>query len=163
MLFIDADMRRQLTSETQGDSSEKNLADVLTGKVTIADAVKHKEGSNFYALPAPNHRELWETAELLSSQAMKTLLEGARKSFDLIVIDSPPVIPLIDSRVLSHVVDGTILVASWNHTDGGLVEQAKELLDQTPGKTLGVVLNNFDVSKARLNKHQASYGYGYYK
>ena len=163
VLFIDADMRRQLTSETQGDSSEKNLADVLTGKVTIADAVKHEEGSNFYALPAPNHRELWETAELLSSQAMKTLLEGARKSFDLIVIDSPPVIPLIDSRVLSHIVDGTVLVASWNHTDGGLVEQAKELLDQTPGKTLGVVLNNFDVSKARLNKHQASYGYGYYK
>ncbi|MFS8181297.1 GumC family protein [Pseudovibrio denitrificans] len=163
VLFIDADMRRQLSADTPKDANEKNLADVLMGDVTVADAIRHEEGSKFYYLPAPSHRELWETAELLSSKAMKTLLEGARKSFDLIIIDSPPTIPLIDSRVLSHVVDGTVLVASWNHTDGGLVEQAKELLDQTPGKTLGVVLNNFDVSKARLNKHQASYGYGYYK
>ncbi|KZK85643.1 Tyrosine-protein kinase wzc [Pseudovibrio sp. Ad46] len=163
VLFIDADMRRQISADAPGDLNEKSLADVLTGKVTFAEATKHEEGSNLYYLPAPSHRELWETAELLSSKAMKTLLDGASKSFDLVIIDSPPTLPLIDSRVLSHVVDATVLVASWNHTDGGLVEQAKDLLDQTPGKTLGVILNNFDVSKAKLNKHQASYGYGYYK
>ncbi|WP_057460873.1 polysaccharide biosynthesis tyrosine autokinase [Pseudovibrio sp. POLY-S9] len=163
VLFIDADMRRQISADAPGDLNEKSLADVLTGKVTFAEATKHEEGSSLYYLPAPSHRELWETAELLSSKAMKTLLDGASKSFDLVIIDSPPTLPLIDSRVLSHVVDATVLIASWNYTDGGLVEQAKDLLDQTPGKTLGVILNNFDVSKAKLNKHQASYGYGYYR
>ncbi|MES0871056.1 polysaccharide biosynthesis tyrosine autokinase [Pseudovibrio sp. SCP19] len=163
VLLIDADMRHPVSTAALAGSTEANLATVLTGEFNIKDAVRKEPNSSLYFLPAPRRNDLWETAELLSSMAMQSLIDAASKTFDLVVIDSPPVLPVIDSRVLSRMVQGTIMVSFWDRTDRFAVERATDLLEKANANILGVVLNNFNSNKAKKYSYQSSYGYDYFK
>ena len=83
---------------------------------------------------------------------MQNFLENIREFFDVIIIDSPPIVAVVDAEILAKVVDGTVLVLSADKTETRLMMEAVELIKNNKAQFFGTVLNNFS------NKS----GYGYY-
>jgi Mrp family chromosome partitioning ATPase len=84
---------------------------------------------------------------------MNTFLKELQNRFDIIILDSPPVVAVVDSEILSKIVDGTVLVVSADKTVNDLMEEAVNLVKNDQSAFLGVILNNFNCKN----------GYGYYK
>jgi capsular exopolysaccharide synthesis family protein len=93
-------------------------------------------------------------AEMLDSKEMRNFLKQMRDKFDLIILDSPPVIAVTDSEILTSMVDGTLLVVSAGNTEIDMMERSVELIRRENTQFLGTVLNNFS--------YKSGYG-SYYK
>jgi protein-tyrosine kinase len=94
-------------------------------------------------------------AELLGSKAMEDLLALAVEEYDIVIFDTPPVLAVTDAQILANKCDGTILVVNSGHTEIEPAVKAKELLLNSKGKLLGVVLN-----QKKANESQYYYYYG---
>ncbi len=97
-------------------------------------------------------------AEILQSKAMSKFLNDMRDHFDLIILDSPPIISVTDSEILSRMVDGVVLVVKAENTEIELMTHAVRLLRNEKSPFLGVVLNNFNYK----NGYGSYYKYYYY-
>jgi tyrosine-protein kinase Etk/Wzc len=93
-------------------------------------------------------------AELLATKKMEDLLSKLQEDFDIVIIDSPPVIAVTDASILSTKVDGTLLVVYAGQTERDAVKRATSMLTSVSARILGIVLNGFDV--------QGIYGSYYY-
>jgi polysaccharide biosynthesis transport protein len=157
-LLIDADLRRAVVNETFAIPRSPGLSDLLVGNARLADVAKAVEVSNLFLLPSgqfpPN------PSELLGSPAMRDILEQAKTSFDMVVIDSPPVLAVTDSSVISSVVDGTIVVVRVGKTARDAVRRAVAQLRVVNGRVLGAVLNDVDF---RSGVYYGGYGYYYHR
>jgi succinoglycan biosynthesis transport protein ExoP len=155
VLLIDADMRRPSLHEILGCTNSVGLANVLTGSQDATDVVWKDlvEGMSFIASgPVPPN-----PAELLAGPRFASLLTTARENFDIIVIDSPPVMALADAPLLGNLVDGALLVVHANRTRRRVVRAAVKRLYYARTHVLGGLLNRFD---AKVVGHFYGYGYG---
>ena len=106
-------------------------------------------------------------SEMLGSQKMKELIKRLKERYDILMFDSPPVLAVTDPVVLSTLVDGVIVVVSSGHTRMDAVDRTVELIQNVGAKSLGLVLNNFDLRLAYGGYYgyyrykYYSYGYGY--
>jgi succinoglycan biosynthesis transport protein ExoP len=96
-------------------------------------------------LPAVIRGRLAHTSELISGPGMRDLIEAARQSFDYIVVDLPPLGPVVDAKAFAPLADGFVLVAEWGATPRALVRSALQAEPVIAAKTLGLVLNKTDV------------------
>ena len=103
-----------------------------------------------YLLPPPN------PSELLGSSGMVTVLEKLMTSFDYVVIDAPPTLPVTDAVVVSKLVDGAIVVVASGMVQRDQLARTLELLGSVNGRVLGLVLNRVP---ARSVHHYGGYGY----
>jgi len=101
-------------------------------------------------------------AELLSSVRMRELLKEFDALFDVVIFDTPPVINVTDSVILSQYVHGAIMVVRSFSTQREFARRAKELLTQSQGKVLGVVLNNVDIPRGGYYSYDSYYYYQQY-
>lgn len=151
-LLIDADMRKPTVHYTFRTNNTRGLTNVLTRQVELEDAVGSTEVEDLHVLssgPIPPN-----PAELLSSKAMDHLLQQATKSYDTVLMDTPPVLAVTDAQVMANRCDGTILVVSSGKTDNESALKAKDLLEKSKAKLLGVILN-------RKPEKKSSYYYYY--
>jgi len=136
-LLIDADLRQPCAAEYLGIQTEIGLSEVLTGETKLTQAILKLEPSGLHLLPGGAARE--DVAELLSGPRFGRLLEEARKLFDYIIIDAPPLGVFTDANLLINRADAAILVVRAGVTRYAVVDR---LLDQLPReRMLGVVLN----------------------
>ena len=98
--------------------------------------------------------------ELLGSKRMFSLYTALKERYDWIIIDSPPILPVSDSIILSKIVDGVILVVDTNETDRELLNHSKEQLQNVGANIIGVVMNKVD--KKKSNYYYRGYGNYYY-
>jgi protein-tyrosine kinase len=153
VLIIDADLHRPAVAEYLGLSDRRGpgLAEaILHEEYGLPQAVRRLESLNVSVLLAGDGR--LGPYELLASPRLEKLLRDARSFYDYVIIDTPPVVPLVDCRLLGRLVEGFIVVVAANKTPRKLVAEALNLLD--PAKVLGVVFNGDD-------RPLAAY-YGYY-
>jgi exopolysaccharide transport family protein len=154
VVLIDCDLRRPTASKLFGLDQHVGLVDLLT-QTTSQEGVMHRDkASGVYVLGAGSHSQ--NPPDLLGSMRMQQLLDHLRQGFDLIVVDTPPIGPVIDSSVISQVVDKVVFVVRWGSTSRELAQQA---MGQIVGerKICGVVLNRIK------SRHAPKYGrYGYY-
>jgi len=152
VLLIDCDLRKPSMHKIFGRERIPGLIDFLIGNEKLEDVLAHSEVPNLSYLTAgtipPN------PAEMLDSQEMRNFLKKIRTEYDLIVLDSPPVIAVTDSEILTSMVDGTILVVSADNTEIEMMERSVELIKRENTNFLGTVLNNFS--------YKSGYG-SYYK
>jgi succinoglycan biosynthesis transport protein ExoP len=152
VLLIDADVRRPSLHSEVGVEREPGLTNVLSGSVGLDDALVEKSWTRLTVLPAgmatPN------APTLLGSDKMKSLLRDLRGRFDLIVIDSPPVMAATDARILCREADVTLLVAKWGKTRRPVVQAAARYLHAAGAPTIVGLLNMVDL------KANEFYGYG---
>jgi capsular exopolysaccharide synthesis family protein len=146
VLLIDADLRRPRCHEILGRDSNPGLTEVLAGLNQLDQAIQSTASKRLFFLSAgltpPN------PSELLGSQRMRGILTAAASSFDRVLIDSPPILPVSDSVVLSTLVDGVVMVVCAQTTKN-LVRDACARLVYVGSKMLGVVLNNVDPEQRR--------------
>lgn len=152
VLLIDADLRKPTVHYTFRTENHVGLSNVLTRQLTLEEAVSTTAQEKLWVLssgPIPPN-----PSELLGSKNMQVLLEQAKEEYDVIVIDSPPVLAVTDAQILANLADGVVLVVSSGKTERDSAKKAKELLESAQAKILGVVLNN--------KKAEESHYYYYY-
>lgn len=159
--LVDADLRKPGVASLLGLVNGKGLSSVLTGAHRLSEALQPLDAlPNLCVLPGgprpPN------PADLLSSPGMKETLDELRKRFDHIIVDSPPVLLVTDSTILSTLVDGVVVVVESGVTVRGAMLRTHKILECAGGRVLGVVLNKTDSSH---NGYYGSYyapGYNQY-
>ena len=152
VILIDCDLRKPSIHKKFKVSNLVGLSDVIIGKADFKTAI-NKYSDNLILLTSgkipPN------PSEMLSSKAMKSLLEGLKEKFDYVILDTPPVQAVTDSQILSTKADGTILVVRSENTKRDAVHSAINLLKKVNANIIGTVLNGVDVSR---NKYYYYYG-----
>ena len=155
VLLLDGDLRQPTLDDKLGCRDEKSLASWWKENLSI-QAVLHKEETlPLWFLPAGQFDS--QPLEILQSSRFSDLLNQANEMFDWIVIDSPPLNPLADSRVLGGLADGVLLVVREKFTQVGLLNQAAEAIE--PKKLLGLVVNDTSVSESRYFPSYYQYQY----
>lgn len=154
VLIMDCDLRRPSLHKKLDISSAKGIANYLSSNTNLKPLIQELDIPNLSAItsgPIPPN-----PAELLSSRKMKEMLELLGKSYDHIIIDSPPIVNVTDPIILSTLVDGTIVVIQSGKAKRGLVQRSRQELLSVRSKIFGVVLNN-------VNLRREGYKYNYYK
>jgi len=151
-IIIDADLRRPQLHSKLRVSRAPGLVDYLAGEVTLEDVVVKDKATGVDVITAGNIGP--NAAGILNSEILQKLLKGLAEYYDLVVIDSPPVMAVADARVLTHLADKTIVVVRWAATRREVATMAIRQLLDAGGSLAGVVL-----SRVNVRKH-ASYGYG---
>ena len=152
-VIVDADLRRPRLHSFFEVAGSVGLSTVLSGKIDIATAVQTLDGEHpLHLVPAgpiaPN------PAELLRTDTVEAALTKLRETFDVVVVDSPPVLPVADALVLSRYIDVAVLLATADSTGRRKLSRAVEALRQVDAPLRGVVLNG--VGSAESDE------YGYY-
>jgi capsular exopolysaccharide synthesis family protein len=151
-LVIDSDLRRPCATDYFGIDANEGLSEVLGDKLRLEDAIVRLDPAGLYLLPGGKPRD--DVAELLSGPTYARVLSQARKMFDYIIIDAPPLGIFTDANVLMSRADGGLLVVRAGKTRYSIVDK---LLEQIPReRLLGVVLN-----RAEDQPESSSYYYQY--
>jgi len=160
VLLIDADLRRPVQHSVFAVDREPGLTNALVGDNPVNKAIKKTEVPGLHIIPCghiPSH-----PAELLGSNRMEKFLKIVRKYYDLILIDSPPVIAMADTLVLARHCDGIVLVVSADQTKTLGLQKAFELLQANRAHPLGVVVNRFNANKVYYSYYRYYYQNYYY-
>jgi capsular exopolysaccharide synthesis family protein len=155
-LIIDSDLRRPCATKYLGIDPQVGLSEVLGGVARLEDAIVRLEPAGLYLLPGGAARE--DVAELLSGPSYSRVLKEARRLFDYVIIDAPPLGIFTDANVLINKADGALLVIRAGKARYAMVDR---LLNQLPReRMLGVVLNRVD---EELDSSSYYYKQDYYK
>ena len=159
VLLVDADLRRPSLHRLLGTDGKRGLSSLLTSSDPAASAIVDTAQEGLALLPAGPIPP--SPTELLSAPRMAAVLEELSAAYDMVVIDSSPVLGLADAPVLSAIVDGVLLVIEADAARGGALKSALRRLRAMEPVILGAVLTKFDPAKAG-NAYSSYYGYGYY-
>lgn len=158
-LIIDCDMRKPSIHKKLKMSNMTGLSDILVGEALLVKAINKGPVENLDVITSGTRPP--NPAELLSSQRMISFLEEMERSYEYIIIDTPPVLMVTDAQVLSKYADGTLLVVASGEADKDAVKRAKELLDKVDANIIGVVLNKLDTSRRGYYGYYYQYYYGH--
>jgi capsular exopolysaccharide synthesis family protein len=150
---VEGDLRRPRLLEYMGMDGSVGLTNVLIGQAQLGDVVQQFADSSVYVIGAgsvpPN------PSELLGSSAMIETLRELESRFDVVIIDTPPLLPVTDAAVLSTIAGGTVLVVGAGRVDRDHLAKSLQSLEAVNGRVLGLVLN--------LIPTKGSDGYYYYR
>jgi len=152
-ILLDADMRRPSIAKSIGQSPhDRGLVDVLNGSFTLNQAVVHDHGSGLDILTTKEGGA--DTPDLLNSQNMKSLLEELGRSYEMVVIDAPPVLPVGDTKLLSRLVDAVVFVVRWENTPRDASTKAMQSLIDVGANLVGTAMTQVDFDR------YSRYGHG---
>ena len=157
VVLIDGDLRHPSATRFFGLSDEPGLVDMLTGAVAMEDVLFKLDGITVIPAGAKSNNP----PDLLGSIRMKSLIEKLREHFDYIVIDTPPVGPVIDARVAMQLADKVIYVVRWQSTTREMVAQSLATLD-ADRKLAGIAFDHVDESKTPRYGPYSYYSSRYY-
>ena len=140
VLLIDVDLRHPRCHEVLGSRLGPGLSSYLAGDVDLDRTVREIASPHIGFVPAGPPPV--NPAELIGSERMGDALALLRKHFDVIVLDSPPVLPVTDAVLLAHLADAVVLVMNGNKSPRDLVRRARDQLAQVGANVVGVVVNN---------------------
>lgn len=157
VLFIDADLRKSVLAGRHNVNGQlKGLSHFLSGQTELGEVMYRVKDTNmvmiFAGVVPPN------PAELLGGKRFESLLTSARKAYDYVIIDAPPLGSVIDAAIIAKQSDASVLVISANTVSHKFAKVVKEQLEKSGCPILGVVLNKVDMGQ---NKYYGRY-YGKY-
>ncbi|MCK0470081.1 CpsD/CapB family tyrosine-protein kinase [Alkalihalobacillus sp. APA_J-10(15)] len=147
VLLIDADLRKPTMHYTFKTINSRGLTNVLTKQDELDEACQQTKIENLTILtsgPIPPN-----PSELLNSKMMEITLRQATEMFDVVLLDTPPVMAVADPQIIASKVNGTIIVTSSGKTDKEQLTRTKDLLMKAKARLLGVVLNNKEVNEGQ--------------
>lgn len=154
VLLVDADLRRPKVSDYMGLEGAVGLTDVLIGRAELKDVVQQWGRRELFVLPAghipPN------PSELLGSDRMSHLISEFNRAFDVVIYDTPPLLPVTDAAILAKTVGGTLLVVAAGRTHKNQLKGALSALENVGAPVSGLVLTMLPT------KGPDAYGYGRY-
>lgn len=145
-LLIDGDLRNPGLSNGLSLTPKKGLVEAIVGEQRWQSTVMVDRKTKLAIIPAVARGNLSHTSELLAGPGMHDVLEEARKSYDYIIVDLPPLGPVVDAKAFSPFADAFILVAEWGVTPRALVRATLQAESRISAKLLGVILNKTDMN-----------------
>jgi succinoglycan biosynthesis transport protein ExoP len=150
-VLLDCDFRQQSTSAAFRNERQPGLSELLRGRAELLDVITKDPATNIYVVPAgslvPN------AANLLMSQRMRDLIAELRGDFDYIVMDTSPLLPVVDALALATVADKILMIVEWSQTPRDSISEAFKVLRPEVHRVSGIVLNKVDLNRLP--------GYGY--
>jgi polysaccharide biosynthesis transport protein len=156
-VLLDCDLRRASSGKALSSEFSKSIVDVLTGAAPLDKCLVKDEKSGAFTLPSVNTPG--NPGDLLSSQIMQKIVSRLREKFDFIVIDSPPVLPVNDAKILSRLADSVLFVVRWEKTPREAVLSSIRALTDVRANVSGIAMTRADNERFR----HYSYGYQDYK
>ena len=139
VMVLDADLISPTLHRYFGVPNQRGLSNLIVGDADFTVVARLKEYPNLSVIttgPIPPN-----SSELLGSARMKHLMDRLREEYDVVIMDTPPILPVTDAVVASSLADGVILVVQAGRTRNGEVRHAQEVLEAAHANLLGVVLN----------------------
>ena len=163
VILLDCDRRHaRLSRQIVGGKRDVGLLELLDGTATFEDAVIKDSVTSLMILPLSIHDH--EPDELLTGDAMMKLLDLLRARYSFIILDTAPVLPVAETRIIAAMADAVIFVARWRHTPDHAIRAALRLLPSKHARIAGVILSRIDLKKQmRFARGDASYYYKHYK
>lgn len=159
VILLDGDLRKPSLHKRLEVSPERGLSEVLEGALSFEQGVHHSvPGVGLDFISCGSHSS--HPTEILGSKAMKGLVEKLKQEYDIMVVDSPPYLPVADVAVLSEYADAVIIVARHHTTEKRQLRDVKKRFSETNIKELGVVINRVSV-REKDYYYQQYYYYGY--
>ena len=160
VLLVDADMRRPSLQNRMKVSNSRGLSTLLTSTDSLESAALASGQANLSLLPAGPIPP--SPTELLSTARMEDLLQTAARLYDVVVIDSPPILGLADAPLMAALADGVVIVVEADRSRRGSLKASLRRLRAMRPVLLGAVLTKFDPLKA-ANRYSEYYGHQYYQ
>lgn len=159
VLVVESDLRKPVLHSLFGLRREPGLSDVLAERIPWPETVQETGIGNLYLISSgllpPN------PSELLGSNRMGALIQEFKREYDMVILDSPPVIPVTDASVLGSKLDGVFLVVEAGKSTSEAVKRAKSLLDAAHARIMGVIFNRLRIEDA-FGRPGYYYTYYYY-
>lgn len=158
-LMIDADLRRPRLHTFFDINNSVGLTNFLTTELMLEDVILQTPVDNLYFMPSGILPA--DAAGILNSRRMSELIQDVKQRFDLVLVDSPPILGVSDASVLASEVDLTMIVVQHRKLPRNMLLRVKQAVENVGGHVVGVVLNNVDVSSDSQYQYYTSY-YTYY-
>jgi succinoglycan biosynthesis transport protein ExoP len=144
-----------------GSEAEVGLVDVVMDSVPFEQALLKDPKTGLAFLPSVIKRRIPNSADLLASPAMTTLLTKLSKQFDYVVLDLPPLGPVVDARAVAPQIGSFVFVVEWGRTSRRVVKSALLTEGDITSKCVGTILNKVDTKKLKLYHAYGSSEYYY--
>jgi succinoglycan biosynthesis transport protein ExoP len=169
VILIDSDLRNPSLSHHLAPNAMLGLVDVIAGKADLSDAVWTDPATGLLFLPAGATDKLLHTNRIMASDTMRNFISRQRDIFDFVILDFPPLAPVVDTRATTSFVDSYIYVVEWGGTKRELAETVLGGAPEVYDRLLGVLLNKVNMAQMsryeghaspfKYRKHYARYGY----
>ena len=168
VIIVDCDLRLPSLSRKFAPNATVGIADVISGVRSLEETVWKDTATDLFFLPATKTTPQF-SSEVLGSEPTKRLIDRLRESFDFVIVDLPPLVPIVDARAAAHLVDCMVLVIEWGRTKIDIVRHALDTAPNLQQAIIGAVLNKtnmddlpqYDVQHKSMykNKYYARYTY----
>ena len=152
VIVVDCDLRQKAVNDFIKGEVTVGLVEVLNGDATLEQALVKDEATGAVLLPLA--KPTYTAKDIFSSDAMDRLLAELRRRYDIIILDTAPVLPIADTRILAPKAEVVVLLARWRKTPRKAIENSLRLLASAGAYIAGAALTQVDM------KQQSRYGYG---
>jgi succinoglycan biosynthesis transport protein ExoP len=157
-ILVDCDLRNPALSAALAPGAEHGILEVISGKKLLEDVLWKDAKTNLAFLPGATKSRVAHSSEILSSAALQTLFGELRQNYDYVIVDLPPLAPIVDVRSTAGLVDAYVFIVEWAHTKIDVAEFALNKAPMVREKLLGVVLNKVDFKiLRRYEGHRSDY------
>ncbi|CCV03478.1 Succinoglycan biosynthesis transport protein exoP [Mesorhizobium metallidurans STM 2683] len=146
-LLVDGDLRNPGLSRGLGMEAEQGLMEAVVSGQTWQSVGKIDRQTKLAIVPAVLRGHFSHTSELLSSAGMRRFIDNAKETFEYIIVDLPPLGPVVDAKAFAPLADGFVLVTEWGRTPRAMVQSMLSSEPYIANKIVGVVLNKVDLKK----------------
>jgi polysaccharide biosynthesis transport protein len=161
-LLIDADLRNPSMTRTLGYSKAPGLLNMVLERTDYKELVISDTKFKFDFLPASTRVRTSNSSDVLTSAAMKDMLKSASAEYDYILVDLPPILPVVDVKASAGLFDAFVLIVEWGTTAGDEIVKAVNTSPLLSERLLGVVLNKADEVIMRRFEGYSDRRYSYY-
>jgi succinoglycan biosynthesis transport protein ExoP len=161
-LLVDADLRNPSMTRTLGYAGIPGLLNMVADKSDFCDLVVTDSKFKFDFLPSTTQIKPTNSSDILNSPAMKDMLRAAKSDYDYVLVDLPPVLPVVDVKAAAHLFDAFVLVVEWGSTSTDQILKAINTSPILSERLLGAVLNKADETVMRRFEGYSDRRYTYY-
>jgi capsular exopolysaccharide synthesis family protein len=145
VIIVDCDLRNPSLSASLAPNASAGIVEVISGARSLEETVWRDPTTNLIFLPAVRSAPLLHTSEILAAEQTRKLFDRLRAMYDYIIVDLPPLTPVVDVRATTALVDCFILVVEWGRTKIDVVEHALHTAPNVYESLIGTVLNKTDI------------------
>jgi succinoglycan biosynthesis transport protein ExoP len=161
-LLIDGDLRNPSMTRSLGYSGAPGLINMVADKSDFSDLIITDSKFKFDFLASSTKIKPTNSSDILTSPAMKEMLKTAKSEYDYVIVDLPPILPVVDVRAAAHLFDAFVLVVEWGSTSTDEILKAASTSTIVSERLLGTVLNKADEAVMRRFEGYSDRRYGYY-
>ena len=145
VLIIDSDLRRPVQHKMVGIANRTGMVNVLTGELKVEDVIQETGVPNLWMMTSGRLRR--GSLGIMNNLRLRTLLDVLKDKYDLILLDSPPILGVTDAAILASEADGVLLVVQYRKYPKIISLRAKRMIENAGGRVMGAVLNNINIMR----------------